>query len=553
MMLAMSSPQRIVRLREGLAARRGVLFIGPDFAHGVAELDLEGHVEALGAELVDQAGWDGLSLDDRLTLAAQGLGDDGLGRALGDRLPSVEVLRGRVRAFHRRLLALPFPTVVDCAVDDLVEAAMLEGGLPMRVLSADDDLVTRPQPLPGERTVIKLRGDVLLGTPALTVARLAELPRRRPALFARLQGLAARGPVLFYGFGPRDATLRWLVEALAPLSGTAVLAARLGNVLWRAHWSDRGFEVVDAPTVPELETAVSRLCAQIDPRVELPDLDRVFGEVGALVDGALAPAPQLGWARRSPVELEALSGAEVDEVRAGLELLGALADRGLPIPPAAPALGAEVLQRQSDLPGARRAAALAVGAMRKAGRVDVVAAGAVGRVLNRMGDPDRARHYLELALQHGDAADRAARADELAWLSRCVLDRIDRLRARKRDRAVVELIAAFLQGQATHLALAQADPGDDEALRWSVYYINLRLGRVMGLASELADAAGEVYATQAVELLTRAIELAPFKPDAYKFIRPLLTDRRSGAADARRWMALVAGAPPQVQRRLGGR
>ncbi len=545
-------PPRLVRLREGLAARRGVLFIGPDFEHGVDDLDLGALLDGLPDQLSDASGWDGLDLDDRLTLAAQALGDDGLARALGDRLPSVEVLPERVRPFHTRLLGLPFPTIVDCTIGGLVEATLRARRLPVRLLAADDDLVIRPAPLPGERTLVLLRGDLLLGDPLLTPARLADLPRLRPALFGRLEGAVRRGPVMFYGFGPRDTTLRWLVEALAPLSGTAVLALRLHNTLWRPHWADRGFEVIDAPDVAQLEARVERLCDRIDPHVELPGITALMQEVGGVVRRTLGPSPQLAWARSTPAELEALKGDEIGGVRDGLLLLAGLAERGLPIPPAPPALAAEVLQRASDLPGARRAVALAVQAMDRGGP-DVVAAGAVGRVLNRMGDPDRARDYLELALDLGDPDDTAARADELAWLSRCVLDRIDRLRAKKRQRAQMELIATFLAHQAERLALTRAEPGDDEGLMWSVYYINLRLGRLMGLASELAEAAGEVYANQAVDLLVRAVELAPFKPDAYKFLRPLLTDRRAATHDPRRWMSLVASAPPTVQRRLGGR
>lgn len=543
---------RLVRLREGLAARQGVLFVGPDFAHGVPELDISALLDGLRDQIADGSGWDELELDDRLTLAAQSLGEGALARALGDLIPSVEVLAGKVRPFHTRLLELPFPMVVDCTIGDLVEAALRARRLPVRPLAEDGDLVIRPAPLPGERTLVKLRGDLMLGEALLTPARLAALPRLRPALFGSIEGAVRRGPVMFYGFGPRDPVLRWLVEALAPLSGTAVLALRLANTLWRPHWGDRGFEVIDAPDVAALEGRVERLCARIDPHVELPGITALMQEVGDVVRRTLGPSPKLAWARRTPGELEDLKGDQIGDVRDGLLLLSGLAERGLPIPPAPPALAAEVLQRASDLPGARRAVALAVQAMDRGGP-DVVAAGAIGRVLSRMGDPDRARDYLELALELGDPDRTAERADELAWLSRCVLDRIDRLRAKKRRRALMELIATFLARQASRLQLARVGPGDDEALMWSVYYINLRLGRLMGLASEMADAAGEVYANQAVELLTRAIELAPFKPDAYKFIRPLLTDRRSGANDPRRWMSLVASAPPTVQRRLGGR
>ena len=114
----MSLPPRIVRLREGLAARRGVLFIGPDFAHDVPGLDLAEHIDGLRDDLSDSSGWEGLRLEERMSLASQGLGPDNLARIVGDLLPTVEVLHGVVRPFHRRLMELPFPVIVDCAVDD---------------------------------------------------------------------------------------------------------------------------------------------------------------------------------------------------------------------------------------------------------------------------------------------------------------------------------------------------------------------------------------------------------------------------------------------------
>jgi hypothetical protein len=118
-------------------------------------------------------------------------------------------------------------------------------------------------------------------------------------------------------------------------------------------------------------------------------------------------------------------------------------------------------------------------------------------------------------------------------------------------RAVVEVIAAFLQRQAPRLHLARLEPpAEDPAARWSVYYINLRVGRIMALASEMAAAAGGVYAAQAVEFLTRAIEVAPFKPEPYRVVKPLLADGRHGTADPARWTRLLSEAPPEVQKKI---
>ena len=117
---------------------------------------------------------------------------------------------------------------------------------------------------------------------------------------------------------------------------------------------------------------------------------------------------------------------------------------------------------------------------------------------------------------------------------------------------MIELVAHFLSAQSNYLHLVQSET-TDEAFARSIYYINLRLGRLMALASEMAENSASVYASQAVEMLKRAIGLMPEKPDGYKAIRPLLTDRRYTTVDPKLWMSLVASAPPAVQRRLGGR
>ena len=114
---------------------------------------------------------------------------------------------------------------------------------------------------------------------------------------------------------------------------------------------------------------------------------------------------------------------------------------------------------------------------------------------------------------------------------------MDRLSSKGRTRAVMELIARFLQQQASFISLVEMDaPAGSELLR-SIYYINLRLGRIMAVASKMAETSGDVYAKRACELLIRAIEIEPAKPDAYKAIRPLMTERAYQTADPKRWMA----------------
>ena len=549
----MNKSVRLSRVRDGLVAGRGVLFLGPDFAHRVDELDIDQLLESFRAQLPDASGWETLSREDRFTLCGQSMGTDAFARVACDRFPSVEALGVAVSPFHRQLLSTPFPIIVDACLHDLAEATLRRIGSRVRALSEDADLVLRPDALPGERTLVKLRGNLWLNDVSLTIDQLRQRPQKQPALFAYLRNAAVSGPVFFYGFAPNSPIVTWIRDILSPMSGAAVMASRIDNALWRQYWTGHGFEVVSAGATVALEERVSRLLGELEFGGSDDAVAPIIEEATQVVIGHLARQDSLSWANQSPKELESLDADGIYGVMGSMNLLSNLVSRGMPIPPRPAALAAEVCQRAGDLPAARRAVSMAVFAMADLADLDAVACGAIGRTLIRMGDADRSRPFLQDALKSGDEADTVSRADDLAWLSKSVLDRVDRLRARKRRRAVTELIGAFLKEQAERLPLASLEPEEDVDLRWSIYYINLRLGRVMVLASEMAQSSGEVYAEQAVNLLVRAIELAPYKPDAYKILRPLLTDRRYAVADPKRWMEIVGAAPAQVQRKLGRR
>lgn len=549
----MNKSVRLSRVRDGLVAGRGVLFLGPDFAHRVDELDVDQLLESFRDQLPDASGWENLSRQDRFTLCGQSMGTDAFARLACDRFPSVEALTGVVSPFHRQLLATPFPIIVDTCLHDLAEATLHQIGARVRALSEDQDLVLRPDALPGERTLVKLRGHLWFNDVSVTVDQVRQRPLKHPALFAFLRNAAVSGPVFFYGFAPNSPIVSWIRDILSPMSGAAVMAARIDNALWRQYWTGHGFEVISAGATVALEERITRLLVDLEPGGDSEAVEPIIAEATRVVSGHLGRMDSLQWANESPKALEALDADGVLGVMDSINILSNLVTRGMPIPPRPAALAAEVCQRAGDLPTARRAVSMAVFAMADQEGHDSVACGAIGRTLIRMGDADRARPFLQDALENRDPADTTSLADDLAWLSKSVLDRIDRLRARKRRRAVTELIGVFLKEQAERLSLAALDPGEDVDLRWSVYYINLRLGRVMVLASEMAQSSGEVYAAQAVNLLERAIELAPYKPDAYKILRPLLTDRRYAVADPKRWMEIVGAAPAQVQRKLGKR
>ena len=58
-----------------------------------------------------------------------------------------------------------------------------------------------------------------------------------------------------------------------------------------------------------------------------------------------------------------------------------------------------------------------------------------------------------------------------------------------------------------------------------------------------------IYAEQAVNLLLKTIELVPEKPDGYKFLRPLLNDRKVQSILSR-WLKLIDNAPKAFGKNL---
>ncbi len=535
-------------LFEAVVAGRATLVLGPAFAHGIEALDLWPFVEKLRESQPEIPGWDGLHLSDRVELCRRALGTVSFAARLAEHLPTAGALRAHVGPLHRALLGLPFPVIATTELDDLARATLAELGTPFETAYGDEWRA----PLPAERRVVKLRGDLLLDAPTgePEARRLAAL---RPTVTAALRRRAARGPVLLYGFSPQDPQVTWLTHEVfeAPTGGGMVLLARQASGLWVDTWRARGLDVMGAATVADLEQQVLRFAEAVTARRSPAAEDAAaYGALTRDVSVRMATgvAEIAPWAAMHGQALQTVSDPE--EVSDALRGLEALARAGHPVAPGAAARGADILSRLGHTRRAEDALRLALSLP---GAIDPEGEASLGRTLVRQGHFERAQLHLERALEHGEADNEWARADELAWLSRCILDRIDRLRRAGRQRAVMETIAAFLSGQATRLSLTANDPGEDDALRWTAYYVNLRLGQLMALAGEMARASASIYATQAVELLTRAVEMQPQKPDPYRALQPLLGKTGSGAHDARRWSALVAAAPPAVQRKLTAR
>ncbi len=548
----MEQSAHIERLKEALSAGRGTLVVGPAFADGIEPLDTVVLINKIGEQLVDRSGWDNISLDEKKKLLVQGIGHAVTSQLIANQTPTPRALSSFVRGFHENLLRLPFSMVIDATHHDLVQATLAETNQRVRLLSKDADLVTRPNTLPGEKTLVKLFGDLWTEDPALTTDQIEKRIAEQPGLNRVLTAAVNRGPIFFYGFSILDPIFQVICRLFGPLPGTTIVATRFDNSLWRQQTRSLGLHAIDAATWSDLERKVGTLCSEISPRLSLPNISNLTQEVDEVVAKHLATNPILQWAHRPASDLENLSSDEMDTVKDAVRFMSALAERGILVPGVPAGLAAEICLKAGDLPLSRQALELAVSALVRADEIEANAASAVGRTLNRMGDYVRARGYLDWALKSRGEDEISAKADDLAWLSRCVIQEIDDLNGVGRARAVMELIAGFLREQAQGVDLAQT-VSDDPITQRSIYYINLRLGRIMAMAAEMAQASGNVFAGKAVELLVRAIEMEPGKPDGYKAIRGLLTNREYDTADPKRWMSLVAGAPPAVQRRLGSR
>ena len=531
-------------LTDGVAAGHATLVLDLSFGRRLSSLDWWSLTETVREAQPDRPGWDGLHLGERLELCRQALGAETFAARVAEHLPTFEALRAEVDEFHRTLLE-PFQVVVTVGSDDLAAATFAALGQPFATISDDE----WSRPLPGERRVVKLFGDALFG-PHPGEGSVRRMPRERPRVTAALRARAAAGPVFFYGFSARDPQLDWLVDVVfgGAGAGGAWLAARQASPLLSQAWEARGVRLVGGGTSAEIERQTTRFAKAVLAR-RRPAGDAVTTCRGLaadiaerMVEGVAQIAP---WTAAAGPDVEAVDDAAL--VSDALQALEALALGGLPVPRGAAARAADVLGRC----GRRRRAADALRlTLSLRGPLDATGEACLGRAFVRVGDHERGGLHLERALEHGPPTDRWARADELGWLSRCVLDRAERLRRLRRNRGVLETVAAFLSGQAPRLELAALDPGEDEARTRTAYYLNLRLGQVMILAGEMARSSAAIYANQAVELLVRAAQLQPEKPDPYRALRPLLTEPEMETCDSSRWAEIVSAAPEALRRKL---
>ena len=564
-----------------LAEGQAVLVLGPGFSHGVAGVDWVAAFETMRSRVSDATGWDALSPMDRVQLFIETHGRERLEVELAGLLPSAAVLRAQVTDVHKTLLGLPCPIIVTTTWDGLVEATLDELDHPYHVIADDDDVESMLARRDGARLVVKMHGDPLAQDPVVICRDdHRAYGDRRPQTLALLHRLAAERALLLYGHSYEEPGFLRVCEEILPggaRSRATCSIMKEPNGLLGQYWARRRIESVTGNTWSELERWTEGLCREVGRRHRLRwDLetlltDDALSEHGAVVQAAQREAragllQRLGtlepfrWLGASPNPSPDASSDDPARFLPAFRVLRALAADGLSAPPQTFADAAEHLARLGQTDEARSAVDLALLGGHVPGRVmSTPLRSQLGRVLCRLGELERARPLLERALVDGDPEDEPARAAELAWLCRAVLDRVEGLRDRQRGRAARELLGRFLVTFAPQFRLVEpsagfgdgvSNPSEDAAWRGSRYYVNSRLGRLFALASELAGQSGAVYAQQAIDLLSRAVELMPAKPEPYRVLRSLLLAPRGTRPEKARWERIVVLAPPEVRRKL---
>jgi tetratricopeptide (TPR) repeat protein len=562
-------------LLSALADGRAVLFVGAGFSHGVTQLDWSALLEALRPHVGDPSGWDALDPRDRAQLYVETHGRERLETELAALLPSAEALRSQVTEFHRQLLSLPCPVIVTSNYDGLVEATLESMDEPYRLVIEDDDVERALAVHDGTRLVVKMHGDVILGDQiVLTRDDYLAYTRSRPAIAALLRSLLLDHAFLFYGFGLADPNFMLLYDevlAAGARSRPAYALMKEPNALLVQYWARRKVEIVSGNTFGELEKWIEGLARDVERRrrsrydletilddgfpEEKAGIQALVQELQAAFTRRLSGYEDFRWVRLTPAQAEGYAD-EGEEIQATFRVLRALSRASMPVPPATFANAAELLLRFGHPEDARSAVDLCLRTARGLRRpLTPELRGALGRTLCRLGELERARPLLEKALVEGDGEDVESRTAELAWLCRAVLERIDDLRDRQRERAAREVLGRFLATYAAHFTLAEptVEPTAEpihEAYRWSLYYVGFRLGRLFAIASEMAGQSGSVYAQKAVDHLAKAVERVPSKPEPYRVLRPLLLAPRGTRPDKARWERLVTQAPPEVRRKL---
>ena len=536
---------QLEQIRSLLIQGQGIIFLGPDlflpsmnYAQGVV-------LDEIRESLTDSTGWEHCDEDKQLALSVTDLGYAGLAQKMSTGFPYLEIQSdggelakcfGNYRPKY----------LVDLNFHNAFEALAIRKSFLSRRITCDEDL-SRHSGGNVPATLYKLRGDLWLDNACMTVDHLATKMDENPKTLREIRTLCMGQPVFMIGFKPQESLFRWIRDTFLSESDLVVACFVSSNRNWKKWCQSLGLSILSAPTKTELTQKLS-----------------IFFDENTMVDSDATTTIKTAMAKdgikrtRTVDNLEwievARAGTRDDVKAARTKLLPIarewvrLSESGFVVDPQAVCDAIAFQTRSGFNADAEHLIESALGMIERWPLDKSKAQASLGRSMMRLGDDWRGYVILRQALLSG-TLDQREQADSLAWVSKAVLTRIEDLMVRAHVRAATEQIAQFLNTFAQLLSLS-ADEADDEESKWSLYYINLRLGRIMMLASSMAGQSNHVYAQQSVSLLLRTIELVPEKPDGYKYLRPMLTDSNSPMKDMKKWDSIMENAPPTIQKKL---
>ncbi len=524
---------------------RGIVFLGPELFLPSLSYSQTTVFEEIRESLSDSTGWESCDEDAQISLAITDLGVQAVAEKLALSFPYLEVQTdgGELgKSFNRYRPR----QIVDLNFHNALESFFIQQNHVIKRVVNDRDLSTTYSDSETP-TCYKLRGDLWLDQSSLTIEQLNQKLLKNPKTRKNIRALCRKEPVFLIGFNPQSTLFRWILETFLDEDSLVLSCFVSSNRNWKKWCQNLGHSTLCAPTRTELTQKLS-LFFEDNTRVDHDIIRQV--KTSSARDGIkrMKSIDQLQW-------LESARTGNRQEIRDARESIVpicqdwiGLYQSNLPVDPA-PLCRAIAFQTRS---GFSKDADVLIDLtldMIESWTLDQESSlASIGRSLMRNGDDWRGYIALRQALLSGHLEPKD-QADSLAWVSKAVLARIEELMIRGHVRAATEQIAQFLNTFAQLLSISANDATDEES-KWSLYYINLRLGRIMMLASGMAGQSNLVYAQQSVTLLLRTIEFVPEKPDGYKYLRPMLTDSASPTFDQNQWDVLIEQAPPTIQKKL---
>lgn len=536
---------QLEQIKSLLARGKGVVFLGPDlflpsmnYAQGVVLDEIRGC-------LADSTGWEHCDEDKQLALALTDLGYGSLAQKMSAGFPYLE-LQSDGGELAKCLSNFKPKYIIDLNFHNALETLAIKTSMLSRRVTQDDDLKPHIS-VNVPNTFYKLRGDLWLDNAAMTVDHLAKKMEENPKLHREISGLCQLHPVFLIGFRPQESLFRWIRSTFLKNSETVVACFVSSNRNWKKWCQGLGISILCAPTRTELSQKLSVFFEEsvVEPSESLQTISMSIAKDSQKRTRNLDHLDWLETARSGTRD-------DIKEARAKLlpilhEWVG-LHESGYVVDPTAVCQAIAFQTRAGFSGDAEQFVESALKMVESWPLEKSGALGSLGRSLMRLGDDWRGYIILRKALLLG-TLDAREQADSLAWVSKAVLTRIEELMLRTHVRAATEQIAQFLNTFAQLLSLSGEDAEDEES-KWSLYYINLRLGRIMMLASSMAGQSNKVYAQQSVSLLLRTIELVPEKPDGYKYLRPMFTEPNSPMYNPQQWEKMLDDAPPSIQKKL---